>query len=157
MEEPLVDREYLLHKFPGKGGWTYTIIPEVLPDKHAPFGWVKVKGSIDGYEIKNYNLQPTEKGDNRLFLAVKAEIRKAIKKGAGDYVHIILYRDNAPLEIPEELIVCLKGEPNAYEKFQQLKGSEQRVFIDWIYSAKTDETKVRRIAATIDKVLNIRG
>ena len=154
MEKPLVDREYLLEKYPGKGGWTYTIIPEVLPDKHTPFGWVKVKGSIDGYEIKNYNLQPTEKGDNRLFLAVKAEIRKAIKKEAGDYVHVILYRDNSPLEIPEELIVCLKEEPETYERFLQLKKSEQRAFIDWIYSAKTDETKVKRIAATMDKLQN---
>ena len=153
MDELLVDKEYLLEKFPCKGGWTFTIIPEVLPDKHSPFGWVKVKGSIDGYEFKNYRLQPTEKGDGRLFFAVKAEIRKAIKKEAGDTVRIILYKDNTPLEIPEELAVCLKDEPNAYEKFQQLAEGEQKAFIDWIYSAKTDETKVKRIIATIDKVL----
>ena len=153
MEELLVDKDYLLQKFPGKGGWTFTVIPEILPDKHSPFGWVKVKGSIDGYEIKNYHLLPTVKGDNRLFLAVKADIRKAIKKQAGDYVRIILYKDNTPLEIPEELIICLTEEPGAYEKFQQLTEGEQRASIDWIYAAKTDETKVKRIAATIDKVL----
>ena len=152
MEKPLVDKKYLLEKSSGMGGWTYTVIPEVLPDKHSPFGWVKVKGSIDGYEIKDYRLQPTVHGDNRLFLAVKAEIRKAIKKEAGDYVHIILYRDNDPLEIPEELIICLKDDSDAYERFQKLKESEQRVFIKWIYSAKTDETKVKRIAETIDKL-----
>ena len=153
MEKPLVNKKYLLEKFPCKGGWTFTVIPEILPDKHSPFGWVKVKGSIDGYEIKDYRLQPTVKGDNRLFLAVKAEIRKAIKKEAGDYVHIILYLDNDALEIPEEFIVCLKDEPKAYEKFQQLKESEQRAFLNWIYSAKTDETKVKRMVETIDKVL----
>jgi len=153
MEKPLVNKKYLLEKFPCKGGWTFTVIPEILPDKHSPFGWVKVKGSIDGFEIKDYRLQPTVKGDNRLFLAVKAEIRKVIKKEAGDYVHIILYLDNDALEIPEELIVCLKDEPKAYEKFQQLKESEQRAFLNWIYSAKTDETKVKRMVETIDKVL----
>ena len=150
-DELLVDREYLLDKFPCKGGWTYTLIPEVLPDKHSPFGWVKVKGSIDGYEFNNYRLQPM--GDGCLFFAVKAEIRKAIKKEVGDVVRIILYRDNTPLEIPEELIACLKDEPNAYENFQQLTESKQKEFIDWIYSAKTDETKVKRIVATIDKVV----
>ncbi|KAA6311675.1 hypothetical protein EZS27_037243, partial [termite gut metagenome] len=41
---------------------------------------VKVKGSIDGFEFKNYHLLPTVKGNGRLFLAIKAEIRKAIKK-----------------------------------------------------------------------------
>ena len=153
MDELLVDKEYLLEKFPCKGGWTFTIIPEVLPDKHSPFGWVKVKGSIDGYEFKNYRLLPAEKGDNRLFFAVKAEIRKAIKKEAGDVVRIILYRDNDPLEIPEELVACLKDEPNAYENFQQLTEGKQKELIDWIYSAKTDETKVKRIIATIDTVL----
>jgi len=150
MEKPLVNKKYLLEKFPGKGGWTFTIIPEISPDKHSPFGWVRVKGSIDGYEIKNYNLQPTVKGDGRLFLAVKAEIRKAIKKQAGDYVHIILYPDNEPFEIPEDLLICLKEEPHAYEKFRQLKESEQKVFVNWIYSAKTDDSKVKRIAATIN-------
>jgi len=91
----LVNREYLLDKFPGKGGWVYTIIPEILPDKKSPFGWVKVKGSIDGFEISNYRLMPTgmEQGKGQLFLAVKSEIRKKIKKGKGDYVHIILYPD----------------------------------------------------------------
>jgi len=58
MEESLVNKEYLLEKFPGKGGWTYVAIPEVLQDKHAPFGWVRVKGSIDNYQFKNYHLMP---------------------------------------------------------------------------------------------------
>jgi hypothetical protein len=48
----------LLEKTPGKGGWTYTIITEILPDKKTPFGWVKVKGSIDGFEISKYHLLP---------------------------------------------------------------------------------------------------
>ena len=115
--------------------------------------FLKVRGSIDGYEIKHFNLLPAVKGDDRLFLTVKSEIRKIIKKEAGDYVHIILYPDNDPIEIPEELISCLKDESDAYEKFQQLKESEQRTFVDWICAAKTDETKVKRIAVTIDKVL----
>ena len=151
MDELLIDKQYLLQKFPCKGGWTFTEIPEIPQDKHSPFGWVKVKGSIDGYEISKYHLMPSGKGT--LFLPVKAEIRKKIKKQAGDYIHVILYRDNEPLEIPEELVICLTHETDAYEKFQQLTESEQKAFVDWIYSAKTDETKVKRIAETIDKVL----
>lgn len=30
MEKPLVDKDYLLQKFEGKGGWTYAEIPEIL-------------------------------------------------------------------------------------------------------------------------------
>ena len=152
MEKPLVNKKYLLEKFEGKGGWTYTIIPEILPDKHSHFGWVKVKGSIDGYEIKNYHLLPTVKGDNRLFICVKAEIRKAIKKEAGDYVHIILYPDNDLLEIPKELLLCLQEDEEALQFFNSLSESEQNNYVKWIYSAKTDQTKVNRIAKTLDRL-----
>lgn len=97
-EKPLVDREYLLEKLPGKYGWTYTIIPEIKPDPKAAFTWVKVRGTIDGYPITDYRLMPTgdamPSGKAYLFLAVNAVIRKKIQKQAGDYVHIILYPDN---------------------------------------------------------------
>lgn len=55
MEVPLVDKDYLLERTPGNGGWTYAPIPEVPQDKKAPFGWVKVKGSINGVEIKKHH------------------------------------------------------------------------------------------------------
>ncbi len=150
MEKPLVDKEYLLEKFPGKGGWTYTIIPEILPDKNAPFSWVKVKGSIDGFEIGNYHLMPSGKGT--LMLCVKSEIRKKIKKQAGDYVHIILYPDNDPLKIPEELRLCLQDDAEARQFFNSLNESEQHSYIKWIYAAKTDQTKVDRIAKMLVKL-----
>ena len=49
-----------------------------------------------------------------LGLSVRTEIRKKIKKEAGDYVHVILYLDDEPLEIPEELLVYLQEEPEAW-------------------------------------------
>ena len=150
--KPLVNKKYLLEKSPGKGGWTYAVIPEILPDKNAPFSWVKVRGSIDGFEIDKYHLMPSGKGT--LLLFVKAEIRKKIKKQAGDCVHVILYLDNEPLEIPEELRLCLQDDAEAWQFFNSLNESEQRNYIKWIYSAKTDQTKVERIAKTLDRLSN---
>ena len=149
-ELPLVDKEYLLEKFPCQSGWTFTEIPEIQPDKKSPFSWVKVKGSIDGYEINKYHLMPSGKGT--LFLSVKAEIRKIIKKQAGDYVHVILYPDNEPLEIPEEMLLCLQDDADALQFFNSLNESEQHNYIKWIYSAKTEQTKVDRMAKTMDKL-----
>ena len=151
MEKPLLNKVYLLEKFPCKGGWTYTEIPEIPQDKHSPFGWVKVKGSIDGFEIRKYHLMPL--GNGNLFLPVKADIRKKIKKQAGDCVHVILYPDNDPLEVPEELLLCLQEEPEALQFFNSLSESEQHNYVKWIYSAKTDQTKVDRIAKTIDRLI----
>jgi hypothetical protein len=149
--KPLVNNKYLLERFPGKGGWTFARIPEILQDKTKPFGWVKVRGSIDGYEIKKSHLMPM--GDNKLFLPVKAEIRKKIRKKAGDYVHVILYPDNEPLEVPEEMMLCLQDEPSAFKFFKALSESEQNFYIQWIYSAKKEETRVDRLAKTVNRLM----
>ncbi len=147
---PLISQRFLLEKYPGKGGWTYARIPEIPPDKHAPFGWVRVRGSIDGFEIKNYHLMPM--GDGMLFLPVRAEIRKKIRKEAGDWVHIILYPDNDPVDIPEELLLCLSEEPGAKDKFLQLTSGKQKEYIDWIFAAKREETRVRRIVQLLENL-----
>lgn len=149
--KPLVDNKYLLEKFQGKGGWTFVRIPEIPQDKHAYFGWVKVRGTIDSFEIRKYHLMPM--GNGQLFLPVKAEIRKKIKKQEGDHVHVILYPDDEPLETPEEMLLCLKEEPKALAFFKSLTESEQKFYIQWIYSAKKEETKINRLAKTIDRLL----
>ncbi|MEA5425112.1 YdeI/OmpD-associated family protein [Arcicella lustrica] len=151
MEKPLIDKKYLLEKFPGKGGWTYAVIPEILQDKHAHFGWVKVKGFIDDFELKNYRLMPM--GNGMLFLPVRAEIRKKIGKKDGDWVHVKLFADNDALEIPKELMLCLEDEPQALKNFLTYTESEQKAYIDWILGAKKEETKIERMAETVNKVL----
>jgi hypothetical protein len=151
MTKPLIIKEYQLKKFPGKGGWTYAEIPEVSQDKNSPFGWVKVRGSIDDYELKFYKLMPM--GNGKLFLPVKASIRRKINKQVGDFVSIILYKDETPLSIPEEIIECFKNEPlQAYENFIGFTEGEQKAYLDWIYDAKKEETKADRIVKMIGRV-----
>ncbi|WP_459211488.1 YdeI/OmpD-associated family protein [Aquimarina rhabdastrellae] len=145
----LINKDYPLEKFSGKGGWTYVAIPEILPNPDMPFGWVIVSGFIDDYPIAKYKLMP--KGDGSLFMAVKAAIRKKIKKQAGDTVRIQLYIDTTPLEIPNELLLCFKNEPaKIYTNFIQLTDGQQKAFIDWIYSTKTEQTKADRIAKMME-------
>lgn len=150
--KPLVNKKYLLEKYPGKGGWTYAAIPEIPQDKNAPFGWVTVKGNIDDFELKNYKLMPM--GNERLFLPVKADIRKKIGKKEGDWVHIVLYLDNTTNHIPNEFLDCLKQDPQVHHSFFLLTSGQQKQLIDWIYSAKKETTKVERIVATLDKLIN---
>lgn len=151
MMKPLVDKKYILERFPGKGGWTFARIPEITQEKKAHFGWVKVKGTIDGYAISKYHLMPM--GNGNLFLPVKAEIRKKINKKEGDKVHVVLYLDNEPLVVPEEMLLCLQDEPLALKFFNSLSESEQKFYIQWIYSAKKEDTKVDRIVKTINRLV----
>ncbi|MBL0328241.1 MAG: DUF1905 domain-containing protein [Bacteroidetes bacterium] len=149
--KPIVDKQYILEKFPGKGGWTFARIPEIKQNKKTPFGWRKVKGTIDGVEISKYHLMPM--GNGNLFLPVKAEIRKKIKKTVGDFVHVILFPDNDPLEVPEEMLLCLEDEPEALQFFNSLTESEKKYYVQWVYSAKKEETKVDRLAKTINRLV----
>lgn len=150
MEKPLIDQKYLVKKFEGKGGWTYVEIPEIPRNTNVPFGWVQVRGTIDGYFIKQYKLMPM--GNGCMFLPLKAEIRKAIGKGADDWVHIILYADDSSVVMPDEFLVCLLDAPKAHAFFQSMSESSKKHYIDWIYEAKRLETRVNRISKTIERL-----
>ena len=140
----------LLEKFPGKGGSTFARIPGAVLVKDNPFGWMTVSGEIDGYMLDRYKLMPM--GDGKLFLPVKAAIRKVIKKEAGDTVLVHLFSDDRPPEIPQEWLDCLELEPEAKERFFQLGYSAQKQLIDHIYEAKTEATKVKRMAEIIKQL-----
>jgi uncharacterized protein YdeI (YjbR/CyaY-like superfamily) len=61
-----------------------------------------------------------------------------------------------PIEIPEEFLDCLKTEPIAFEIFSSYTDGQKKEFIDWIYAAKTESTKVERIAETLNKLVKAR-
>ena len=147
----LVNSDYRLQKFPGKGGWTFAEIPGIKQDRSNPFGWVTVRGSIDGFELRHYKLMPM--GNGKLFLPVKAAIRKVIKKEAGDWVRVILYPENSPPEIPQEIMACFNNEPpSLYQTFLSFTDSEKKAYIDWIYTAKRDITKTSRIVKMMERL-----
>lgn len=150
-DKPLVSKKYKLRKFPGKGGWTYAAIPEIPASSQNPFGWVRVKGFIDDYYFSNYHLMPM--GNGQLFLPVKASVRKAIGKQSGDSITVVIFPDDDPVEIPGELLDCLRDEPGAHRFFYKLSDGEKKRYIDWIFSARKEDTRVARIATAINRML----
>lgn len=148
--KPLVKKKLLMQKFPGKGGWSYVHIPKLPPSTVKHRGHVRVKGTIDGFEISKYNLAPMK--DGRFFLPVRTEIRKKIGKEAGETVEVILYPDHTPVKAPKELLECLADDPAALKFFGTLTDSNKKYYIEWIYSAKRIETKADRIAKTMDRL-----
>jgi Domain of unknown function (DUF1905) len=143
----LVEGKFVLQKMPGKGGWTYALLPTVAPDPHAHFGWIRVNGFIDNFPIVKLHLMPN--GQGKLFLSVKADIRKRIKKEVGDIVHVLLYRDTNPDGTPIELLDCLR-DAGKIEFFNNLDEKIKQAHIDHIFAARTDDLKSDRIISLIE-------
>lgn len=150
MEKPLINNSFLLQKYPGKGGWTYVALPIQKNIKKKAYGMVKVKGGIDGFEFKGFHLMPMKTGE--LFLPVRSEIRKKIKKEAGDTVKIILFEDHDSFEFPLEFLTCLKDDPKAEQQFYKWSEAERIYYIKWIYAAKKEETRIDRMALSIQRM-----
>ena len=136
-----------------KTGWSYIRIPaklagELKPDNKRSF---RVKGRLDAYAVSGMALIPMGGGD--FILALKADVRKAIRKQKGDTLAVELELDTKLIAPPKDMLDCLADEPQALAYFKTLPMSHQNYFGNWVKSAKTEGTRARRIARVVNAMV----
>jgi bifunctional DNA-binding transcriptional regulator/antitoxin component of YhaV-PrlF toxin-antitoxin module len=85
-------------------------------------------------------------------LPVSADVRAAAGIAAGDRVDVDIELDDAPREIvvPGDLAAALAEDSGAREFFDGLSEGNRRRLVEQIESAKTEDTRQRRLAKTAE-------
>ncbi len=149
-----------LQKFAEQGektGWTFITITkeiahELQPNTKKSF---RVKGKLDNYAFEGVAMVPI--GEGNFIIAVNATMRQAIKKRKGDSVKVQLAFDEKGYQLNADFVACLQDEPKAIAYFNSLPKGHQNYFSKWIESAKTIETKSKRIVMAVNALAKQMG
>lgn len=133
-----------------KTGWSYITIPmeiarQIKPDCRKSF---RIKGFIDNLSVSGLSFLPIGEGD--FILALNATLRKQLKKEEGAKLHLQIEEDKTfKIEMPEDLELCLIEERHCLENFLNLPKSHQNYYINWLNTAKSEPTRIKRLTQII--------
>jgi Domain of unknown function (DUF1905)/Bacteriocin-protection, YdeI or OmpD-Associated len=121
-------------------------VVEALGEGNRP----RVRVTLNGY---SYQTTVARMRGEFLF-PVSAAVREAAGVAAGDEVDVQIELDTSPreVEVPADLADALKRDPVAQAAFGRLSYSNKKRHALSIESAKTDETRQRRLAKTLDEL-----
>lgn len=131
----------------------YIEFPYDVEKEFGVKGQVKVWVTFDGYE---YRGSLAKMGHQCHILGITKKIRASINKQPGDTVHVILRKDDEPrtVDIPDDFKKAMEKNEEAKVFFDTLSFTNQKQYVQWITSAKKEETRNKRLQLSIDKLLN---
>lgn len=129
------------------GGGAYITIPldvEAIYGSKRP----KIQAEIEGETYRGTLVRMG--GPDHLLLVLKS-IREKIGKTIGDEVTVLIQEDVLPrqVQLPADLKQALEQAPQAYTAFNLLSFTHQKEYVDWIESARREQTRTERIRKTL--------
>ena len=106
-----------------------------------------IRVTINGYSYRN----TVAVMGGVYMVGVSAEHRAGAGVAGGDEVDVEIELDNEPREVtvPDDFAAALDVEPRARETFDRLSNSNKGWHVLQVTGAKTDETRQRRIARSV--------
>ncbi len=144
--------EALLEKPDKKMDVAYVAIPFDVEEVYGTKGQVKVKATFDGYPYRGVI---ANMGTGCHIIGLRKDVRSAIGKQVGDIIKVTIEKDEEErvVEMPEELVRLLSKNKTAKTFYDTLSFTNRKEYAVWISSAKKEETKEKRLADTLAKLL----
>lgn len=124
-------------------------IPEYVSKQFTSHLSTKVEGTINGHPFRAA-LEPNASGGHWL------RVNKAMLKGAGahtgDTVKLAILGPEPEPTVPADLRVALAASCEAKTLWDDLTTMGRLDWVRWIESAKQSETRIRRVARTIEQL-----
>ncbi len=123
-------------------------VPEEIVEGLGAGKRPKVVVTVNGYTYRS-SVAPMSGG---YWVGFSSEHREATGLGGGDEVDVELELDTAPREVtvPDDLAAALGADPAARRTWDGLSYSNRSWHVLQITGAKTDETRQRRIAKSVE-------
>ncbi|MFL5765236.1 MAG: YdeI/OmpD-associated family protein [Bacteroidia bacterium] len=140
------------------GAWTVAIVPLDIKKIFGTNSHVRIKGTIDGVPFSDSSLMPMGTGEH--LLPIRSEIRKAIKKQAGEMIEIVFEQDFEEVKVPPELLEAFEASPEAEEMFNSYSPSHKRNYIRYLNESAKKETREKRavkIVMDLEKIYRENG
>jgi Bacteriocin-protection, YdeI or OmpD-Associated/Domain of unknown function (DUF1905) len=111
-------------------------------------GRPKVVATVNGFTFRS----SIARMGGSYWLGVSAERRQAAGVAGGEVLDVDVELDTAPraVEVPDDLRAALDAEPAAHDFWRTVSFSNQRWHVEQLTSAKTAETRARRLARSLE-------
>ena len=133
------------------GAWTFLQIPFDVQAYYGTRARVSVKGTINGSEFQT-SIFPD--GEGGFHMMVNKNMQRDAKAKPGDVVKVVMQMDVEQREIavPDDIKAAMGRNKEAQAGFAKMTPSARKEYVDWITSAKQQQTRERRIEKAIPMI-----